>query len=586
MAPKVMAVVMVLALIASAGVTIAASNDGGVSGTSVGNFSLNYNSTASTITDLSYKGDNNSVGLASYIKISNSAPELLSMIPAVKMNNGSVLSTSNENAFILASGSLSITNSIKINMTLYNQSSPVYVKLNSSLFFGGMGMSVNTQSMALYEITVNGHPVIIFSNGNGTLSGNGYSLSFSARSMLVVGMMAKMEFEDSIMQKLYSEKAFQYNSSTGQVTGSFLDFNINAKTGVISNFQSNLMNQKVFTSVYAFGNGDLTSSSSAPVIPVSSPVIIGSLFAYLNNTSLMVLRDNPSLVSNFFVSNGTMVFNVGTGITKINEFGANATSDTYTGAEIDDSSGNFFNYSAGMSDQIDAGAHGIYLAGNGFRGFLFVNGGNISVTGSTITVQSNQTARISFVAPPGLQGSSSKAIEDINNAIMHGKIAAQISIDKTSSTPGSLTLSYNNSVSIQLTNASSGSLTFITSSLKHTGTVIAIFISNSVISNNSRLVVKFDNTVATVASENFTINTTSDVNAVYAVFKVSGGVEVLIHIPHFSTHTIQVYTASGTNTTLLSAFTGPIGVGFIIIVLVGIVAAVAMASRRKKAGKN
>lgn len=584
MTPKVMAVVMVFALLASAGVAIAASTDAGAAGTTVGNFSLTYNSTASTISDLSYKGDNTTAGLASYVKISNADPSPLGVTSAIRLHNGSVLQTQNENAFFLASASL-LTGSIYINMTLYNQSTPLYMKLNSSLFFGGMGMSMNTQSMALYEITVDGHPVIIFSNGNGTLSGNGYSLSFTSRDMLVVGMMAKMEFEDSIMQKLYSEKTFQYNSTTGQVTGSFLDFNFNATTGVISNFQSNLVNQKVFTSIYAYGNGSLTSSTDTPVIPVSSPVVIGSLFAYLNNTSLTTIRDNPSLVSNFFVSNGTLVFQVGTGITRISEFGANASTSVYTGSELDDSSGNFFNYSAGMSDHFEAGANGIYLSGNGFRGFLFINGGNISISGSTISVQTSHTARVSLVSPPGLQGSASRAIEDINNAIMHGKISAEISIDKTTGSTGSLTLSYNNSVSVQLTNASAGKLTFVASSLKHAGTVIAIFISNSVISNGSKLIVSFDNTVATLETENFTINTTNGVNAVYASFKVPGGVEVLIHIPHFSTHTIEVYTASN-STSVLSEVSSPAGIGVIAVVLVGIVAAVAVVSRRKKAGSN
>ena len=114
---------------------------------------------------------------------------------------------------------------------------------------------------------------------------------------------------------------------------------------------------------------------------------------------------------------------------------------------------------------------------------------------------------------------------------------------------------YQNRVQVQL------------SSQTQQGANIAIFIPNSVISNGSQFTLKLDNQVMTQLQDaNGLLNSTSQNQAQYFIQAVNGGTLVIIHTPHFSTHTLEI---NGTSTTPTSGFPYLwLGIGVVVVIAV------------------
>ena len=155
-------------------------------------------------------------------------------------------------------------------------------------------------------------------------------------------------------------------------------------------------------------------------------------------------------------------------------------------------------------------------------------------------------------------------------------------ISSVNGSPNALSLQYNSSISMSLTNAGSGKVVLTVSSIDHRGNLVAIYVSNSLISNTSTVTVTIDGQSVTATTVNGTIDATSDLNAYYAAVQVSGGLLILIHVPHFSTHTVEI-SSSGSNGTTASPLT-PDNVGLILagIGIVAVVAAVLVLFRKRK----
>lgn len=578
MISRVFAIAMVLALVMGAGIVAAAGTNSSLPSATVGNFSFTYDKSASTITNLNYNSTNVNASIASMIKVEAQPfiPLGNGMSSSVTLQNASVFQTRDENLFLLFAGGMSATpSSAYVNITLDHKAQPLKFGLNSSFYFGMGGfstsMGLNMGSARVYGMDIDGMPVIIFGTSGANLSSNGLYLNYTSQSgHVILGIMTNLSLRSYLMERLHNDRAFTYNTTTGLVSGDFLNFTFSPSTGVIKNFNSAIDRQTVFAQIEVSGNGSLLESGRAPVIATDSPILIGSLFAYLNNTTLITIHDNPALESNFFVSNGTINFTLATGISAT-VFTTRGFSSNVAGSDLVTDSSGFALQAGGISGNVNAGSQGVYLSGNGFRGFLLISEGKLDLNGNVLSVSTSNLAHIAFVAPPGLQGSRNGNLDAMASGIINGRVATQAVIASQNGVINSQNVNYNASVNLSLKTATQGSVSLAVSSETHAGTSVAIFIPNSVISNSSKIVVKFDSTTINSESVNLVINSTNTVTATYSTVNVAGGFVVIVHVPHFSNHTIEI-TSAQTNSTsplgpILGSTTDLVIVGVVIVVV-------------------
>ncbi|EQD75404.1 hypothetical protein B1B_02148, partial [mine drainage metagenome] len=117
----------------------------------------------------------------------------------------------------------------------------------------------------------------------------------------------------------------------------------------------------------------------------------------------------------------------------------------------------------------------------------------------------------------------------------------------------------------------------------HEGTNVLIFVSNSVIANGSTIHLSFDGKVVTLTSVGGVINATSSTEASFATMKASGGTLIILHVPHFSNHTVDIYSSSASTSPLTTIYQNAdlVVLGSVIAVIVAI-SVVAVVRRKPK----
>ncbi len=540
----------------------------------MGNFSFGYNSAASVITNLSFQGKENSYLVANDVYVNGTSVVNGTTTPtgSISLKNGSIVNTGKENLFLVAdsAGLPSVT------FVLLSHPSRVSVPVNMTL---AMGMNVN--SLTFYQVAVGNRSAMIFSNGNATVSGDSLVFSHPSQNPILFAGVSNWESVSEYLQnQLQSRAKFHYNSTTDHVTGSFVSFGVNSSTGSISNFYSQLTSNTVFSSITVSGNTNFTFGSGMPVFPLNSPIVIGSLFVYATNTSVYAIHDTPSIASRFVFNNGSAVFTLGSGMnaTVYNTSGQTGVDQGISGQVMGNESAAAQEV-VGTNYAMEGGHSIVYVHGREFRGFLVVRNANASVSGNQIIVTGSHVGMVGLVAPEGLQGTSQRAIADLEYAILTHRVGAELMITNTNGTINELSVEYNGSMSLSVTNMGAGKVAMTVSSLQHVGNVIAVFISNSVFSNTSKVSVTFDNTAVSVTDLNGTLNSTSTTAATYVLLHIRGGLLLLIHVPHYSTHTIDIAYSSAGSSSL------PVSGGVIVLAGIGVVviiAAAVMLTRRKK----
>lgn len=567
---------VIIALLLGA-TSVAAASSGGTSLSTMGNYSFQYDKTSSVVSNLTFQGETNSYLVASEVYVNGtSAMKLPTSFTfptgSISLANGTIVKTSKENLFMIADTSLN--GSVTYSLT----TAPVKESVKVNMTIGSTGMNLN--SMTIYQVTTGNRSAIIFSNGNATVNGN--ELTFTANAsikMLFTGVTNTASFEDYIRAGLESHSAFHYNQTTGAVIGSFVSFSIDTNTSVVSNFYSELTSNTVFTSISLTGNTNFSFNQGTPVFPPGKPMVVGSIFVLGTNSTIVAVHDNPAIVSRFIFDNGSATFNLGTGM---NATVYNTTGEDHAVSEdVADNQSAASNIALGTDHSVVGGSQTVYIHGKGFRGFMLVGNANVSLTnsGSTVVVTSTHIGMVGLVAPPGFQGSSQRAIHDLEWAIIHNKVGSEMTLNNVNGSIDHLSVSYNNSISLNLTNVQSGKIVMAVSSLQHVGNVVAVFVSNSVIANGSKITVSFDNTVISMTSFNGTVNSTSATTAVYTVLHVQGGLLLLIHVPHFSNHTIAISYVQSGSTSLVPGGSGAVVVIGIVIVVVAVAAV--MVTRKK-----
>ncbi|MCL4342720.1 MAG: hypothetical protein M1267_02545 [Candidatus Thermoplasmatota archaeon] len=547
-----------------------------------GNFSFDYSTSASVLNNVGYVTSNGTIALASSVYVNESASSTMNgmMFPsdAISLANGSVFSGDYGRMLVVVGTGLTPSITYVTDYAL----AKVSLNINATAWFGGFyNQRMNASTMSVYQMVLpDGAVAVLFSNSNSVQKSSNTVTFSSVSPPLFVGLVSKVGFVDYLKSRIMDTSRFTYNNTTGFVDGAHLSFYFN--DGTITDFTSKWTNTNIFSSITVSGNGSLESNDKIPIIPFYTPIVIGGLFVYATNTSIFAIHDNPAIQSTFLVNNGTITFAVPM---TLNVTVFNTTSGMNEGineSAVFQNNSESANMTMGLNNSMQAGRTTIYVHGGGFRGMMFVIGGQVNVNGNLISISTQTMERIQFVAPVGLQGSSERALHYIEQAIVNNEVGSIMEISSVNGSPNALSLQYNSSISMSLTNAGSGKVTLTVSSIDHRGNLVAIYVSNSLISNTSTVTVTIDGQSVTATTVNGTIDATSDLNAYYAAVQVSGGLLILIHVPHFSTHTVEIASSGSTGSTTPLLTTDHVGLILAGIGIVAVVAAVLVLYRKRK----
>lgn len=578
--------------------------------TSMGNYSFSYYSGNGTIVNLSYTGEdsqgNNVIlnqvqvsGKNLTLPVMNSDVQGSQDTSMMNIHNETLVSGQDSNALMIitkAGIASSASETFHFNTTLVQVSTSVNLESSDS-FFGSMDTMFSISSQAQYRIYEISHPnftgYFVSNAATQTISDSNHTIqvSGSSGSIVVSGIVASGNIKD-FMQKYYKEheygNKFVYNTATGKVSGRFVDFTFNTTTASINNYSVNGTHKMViFNSISGTGNGSIGTQSEFPAFRTGVPMVYGSLFFYANSSFIYTVHDNPSLQFNIILNNGTMKFNISNNLNVTNLSAVSGLSNERASVNETEINQNFnasFNATVGADHEFERGKYMYIINNDTFRGMFYVSGGSASYNSTTgiLSVITNGTASIHFVAPPGLNQIPEKDFKPIQYGIEHGRIAAQISIDSLNNTAVNFTMLYNNSVAMKITTITTGKVQIAVSASEHTGTNLVFFVNQSFLNSNGKIYVYFDGVLANLTTVNGTINITSSVNAYYGFEQVNGGYLVVVHVPHFSNHSITITDSliqNGTTPTSLNL--NPLEIGIIAVVVVAAIAGAVVAIRRR-----
>ncbi len=335
-----------------------------------------------------------------------------------------------------------------------------------------------------------------------------------------------------------------YNSTSGNITGKYLRAMF--KNGVFTNVEYNLTSKVMISSMYANGS----SISSFPRSgSFSGANIIGSMFIYRNSSSFFVMHNNPAIESSIFVNNGTLTLNIPANATiynTTNNVQVNASAESNMNSQVNTSlfkSTSSNNMMFGFNHKINAGRNMIIIDNNGTIMMLFIHNGNFTIHNHMIKISNSKgPLMVNFVVPPGMQNLSSNHTFAKN--VIKGKISSEIALNKVNGTMENNTINYNSSVFLKYTGNASHEEMFDVNSSVNNHTIVTIFIGNTAMKDTGHIYLKFDGKMATYVNESTLLNETSSTHAYYTYVNGSSGMYVLLYIPHFSNHTVDVYNVN------------------------------------------
>ena len=530
---------------------------------------------------------------------SNSSNEKVSF---VSIANETLIGISEPRALIIAtSPTVSTLGKANIKFDLTTVAKPFAFNLNvssnaslGSLIQFNAFMKLSLKGYSAYQISNGSFTGYFVTNGKVNLSSNGMQLTVNNNGsmMLVAGFVSNGGLKNAL-QKYFgegeNENRFSYNNTTGQVIGKFVNFNYSASNQIIYNMSGTFNGQTVpvFTYVNASGNSVLISKASMSSIPLNRVITVGSVFFYANESFIYVIHDTPSLQSAFALRNGTLNLTLASGLSA-SIFSTTSAKVSYNASAIADNEDTQNSILLGVGGHMNAQSQAVIISGKNFTGFLMVPGNaSITISSSMISISTKDVAIIHFVSPPGLRNIG-KLNSDIKYAIENGKISDQIVINATGTGPNSnLTIGFNGTVNAGVSSQSQGKATVSLSSTNHRGTTIAVFVTKQFLGTSNTVYLKFDGSVINITGTSSIFNITSTTNAYYAVINESTGIMILIHVPHFSNHTIEISsTPYSTSTSTPTPTNVPLNVEYFSIAAgVGIIAIVGVAAlvmRRKK----
>ena len=589
------AIAVVFILASGSAISLASSGNinGAITTKTIDGYSVSYNSTSGFIKDVSYEYmTGGHVTLASGIYVNGTQINTnMSLKNEISLDSGRVVIFGNNvpQSIGIMTGSTGHSNmDIHLNESARVLQSNFRLSSSSQFQFGGMGMKTYSgMQFRSYEIMNGNFSGVIVTDGKVSLTGSNSNTVMSIEQVnstfmeKITPLFAVFVTSQNIQNLLQNHKnqllsnKFAYNATTGKVVGKYVSFQFNNSTNTVSNMNltSHSINSTLFSSVKISGNGTIGRGFNIPSFKIGSVDTYGSIFFYANDTYIMTVHDNPVAQSSYIVNNGTIIFSLpdhsNVSMLRMNGF------DTRVNESMVLSGSSFQEKEMfGLNNRVSFGTEVLKINTPNVTEMMIVNGGNITVkNNSTITVKTGKYAMINVVVPPGLHNLG-KYEKRLDNALSSGKIAAELSINGNTNSQN-FTMSFNSTVITNITSISSGHAIISVSALPghKQGTNVVIFLSNTFLQNSHNVYIKFDGTVISSMSMNGLLNDTSSVSAAYSVYAESNGDLVIMHIPHFSKHTIEVSNTEfpSTTATVSSLLIPVIGVVIAAAVIVGAV---------------
>ncbi len=589
------AIAVVFILASGSAISLASSGNinGAITTKTIDGYSVSYNSTSGFIKDVSYEYmTGGHVTLASGIYVNGTQINTNMFLKnEISLDSGRVVIFGNNvpQSIGIMTGSTGHSNmDIHLNESARVLQSNFRLSSSSQFQFGGMGMKTYSgMQFRSYEIMNGNFSGVIVTDGKVSLTGSNSNTVMSIEQVnstfmeKITPLFAVFVTSQNIQNLLQNHKnqllsnKFAYNATTGKVVGKYVSFQFNNSTNTVSNMNltSHSINSTLFSSVKISGNGTIGKGFNIPSFKIGSVDTYGSIFFYANDTYIMTVHDNPVAQSSYIVNNGTIIFSLpdhsNVSMLRMNGF------DTRVNESMVLSGLSFQEKEMfGLNNRVSFGTEVLKINTPNVTEMMVVNGGNITVkNNSTITVKTGKYAMINVVVPPGLHNLG-KYEKRLDNALSSGKIAAELSINGNTNSQN-FTMSFNSTVITNITSISSGHAIISVSALPghKQGTNVVIFLSNTFLQNSHNVYIKFDGTVISSMSMNGLLNDTSSVSAAYSVYAESNGDLVIMHIPHFSKHTIEVSNTEfpSTTATVSSLLIPVIGVVIAAAVIVGAV---------------
>ncbi len=556
-----------------------------------GDFTLTYDPATSTIYNLTYTNPNYTILAATHVVTSglNStiAPQAYCDITkALTLTNVTLFSTDDNDMLLLSTTfaqpgeypSISVVLPYAATpMTFYNPAGAYNVANTNSVM-------LSFTDYTMYRMNVTNGAIFYMANSPSTLSTDGKTITFtntslSTGSSLIVGITPsgtlKYSLDKQAQNKSLSTDPLSYDPSTGDVTGAYLSLNFNSATGTIHNYTNLYTNTVVFNSIFTKGVGNFGNGYITPVFPSTDPIVVGNALFFGNQTSIFKIYNNIATLGGFYTSNGTMTMVVAPGLNVSTIHFLN--NNPGMGHAYGHSFGNYTGMTFGNQYSIMAAPTIISISNSTFKGELFIHDGSVAINGNTIAISTTDVSYVQFVAQNLYLNASLQLRYQLEYAMQHGKLGALAYIGSPQTHAYNFTYYYNSSLKLTVQNAYTNKVQIQLSSQTQQGANIAIFIPNGVIANSSQFQLTFDNQVMTqLQDSNGLLNSTSQNQAQYYLSAVDGGTLILVHAPHFTTHTLEI---NGTFTTGGGFPYLWVGVGAVIVIVGAVL--VMWAVRRK-----
>ncbi|MDH7507791.1 MAG: hypothetical protein QHH00_00135 [Methanomassiliicoccales archaeon] len=331
----------------------------------------------------------------------------------------------------------------------------------------------------------------------------------------------------------------------GTVTGFFIAFNFDESTGTITNYSVREGDEML----RVFENIEISDFTSENV------KVIGSIFVASDETHRVIAHNNPTALLHIMAKGPAEI-----SITIPEDFEIQQVSSNNTCLDV------------------------VYrITKDNFVGAIGVSNGTASLVengeGTYLNVSGNDT-HLFFRMRPYFHGTGLGMQSQLMNAVVGGRICAEIRVMVHNGDTIYDAQVYDHRYTFRIVSAAQNRVTVQVASEQHEGRLFLFMLDNDTISVSNQLRVKLDGSDVAKANDmdeilNATGTSTSD--ARYYGFEIDGLQYVLVYVPHFSEHTIEISSL---------ATSAGIPVTWIAVAVIGIGAVVTAAAVLAKGGRK
>ena len=342
-----------------------------------------------------------------------------------------------------------------------------------------------------------------------------------------------------------------YDPSTGYAEGRYISFYIDEDQGTITEYTLN--NTTVFNKVY-----------------FDSTVSWGDV--YVHGAALIYY--SYAISGEFNYSHGNFSWNV-SGYARIVGAHDNPTgvmSIMLVGNEINENV--HYVLADGLTASFVNNYH-IKITGNGINAHLLIGHGTANINGNEITINIQKAGCIVFVAKPPNSEIPDEAWDKIMEGIQKGKVAAQVKVAVSGEAYAADSVNYTHEVSVKVEKAQKNSVRVKVSGYASTGKAVYVEVNKDSLNGDIKVII--DGKEAKRVDVETALNGGNE--PMYAVIEGKSTVGIIVWVPHFSEHTVDI-KAESASPFFQNYFGLPLYLWIIIAVVVIVIVAVVAAKRR------